>query len=79
MEINECWVYIDGKHIGWKRFNMVKRAVEILQHNHPDIDWNKNNLVITIAKKEDCESGLKSCTEVVVDDIVDVEGNCSGS
>lgn len=50
--MNDVNATVPGEQIKAKRFDIAKRAAEILFHQNPDIDWNDNNLVLTVVPKE---------------------------
>jgi len=52
-------VTVNGDQIALGRLQLMKRAVEIIQNKHPDIDWNSNDLMITVVPKtEDKPEGV---------------------
>lgn len=46
---------VSGEQIANGRLGIVKRAVDIIKHKNPDIDWDSNNLVITVVPKTEGE------------------------
>lgn len=42
---------IPGEQLAKGRFSIINRAGDILKHKHPDIDWDSNDLVITVVPK----------------------------
>lgn len=42
---------IMGKYIAQGRLNIVKREVDVIKSQNPDIDWDSNDLVLTVVPK----------------------------
>lgn len=44
---------VSGKQVAMGRLRVLERAVSTIQWNHPNIDWETNDLILTVIPRTD--------------------------